>query len=504
MPARINRETLLGVIVPLAVYALLFGSGGRTPLLFALAWLWILIGPWPEKPRWTSLKQEQGIISPALYRLITIISICLFLLVCVLGKLVGNYILWLKVIYYVAYTSRLALFLGSPLMYDGYRLKTMWISAWAMGACVPLVWWSAGISPHLAYLLLLLVGWSATVTLFLSFIKRSSSHWLIMALLHLGPFLPLALAWPDIASWILIPILCLLFLVRWLHKGIARPAVPAGEERGVLWVPLWLFRSAFICWWYLGCALAVSLAWWMPEPGLYFEHNAWLKAVGLGLFVLVCLGLLIEYLMPLLGRPEPQGHWRRDQSWGPILSALALMMVFTPALLLPRHETPYDFSADKPRAVLLDEPMVLGLSQQEINLPLPEDVSEIKRVYIISRLVNGQNLVQAQPVAVLAVMGETGLPDIYYLRAGIDTAEENLEQSQVMIKTRHTAAESADETVVFSSDGQAYYQKSYLGGFFLDKAPQDLNSISLHYMPSINAESQGPAPYLVVEKVMVE
>lgn len=500
----LSAETMAGMVLPAMVYFAWPKGSSYAAWVFAAAMAWLLLGPWFLKPKIQS--DDKAVINHALCRAICLAFALVFLAVCLLGELCGNYLLWLKAAYYIAFSGRLLSLLYSLPKGGSYWLKMGWLSLWAICALTPLLWSNASLGGHSLYLAMLLPLWAIGCTLLLLLLqRRAAMHGLAMALLCLGPLPPMALAWPLWACWILGGLAFLFLLILWWRKNLPTPPpASAAEERGKLWLPLWLFRTVFLAWWCLGCALCLSLAWWPPGHDLYFEYNAWLKAFALGLFVLICIGLLVEYLMPLLGRPEPEGHWRRDASWGPILSALAMMMALTPALLLPYPHSPSPQYQDRVRAVLLDQPMTLDAAQPDITLALPEEITSINRVYIVSRLVHGQNLVQAQPVAVLAVMGESGLPDIYYLRAGIDTAEENLEQSRVLATAMHEAVERASQTKVFSPDGQAYYRQSYLGGLFLQDAPERLRSISLHYMPSMETAATPPAPYLVVEKVMVE
>lgn len=493
----LRPETLLGIALPVAVLFAWPEGLSYQPFVFALAFAWLYLGPWPLDSSGPAVK---SVVSPAMCRLAACLLGPLCLLLCLFAPMVGNFLLWLKIGYLLLFTSRMVLLLHHP---PHNLVKIMWFSLWAMLAWFPVLWSPRQLDIQtLAYLAAMVVVWAAICGLLLGLIKKPAAYGLLLGFLHLGPLPPLALAWPNYACWVLLPLLILLALLHY-SRGTSGRVPGRGEERGVLWLPLWLFRTVVLSWWCLGLALAVTLAWWLPGHDYYFEHNAWIKAICLGLFVLVCLGLLLEYLLPLMGRPEPEGHWRRDQSWGPMLSACAMLLLLLPALLLPEKQEPDFYFQDRAKAVLLEEEVALTAANQEISMNVPDDMPNIKHVYVISRLVHGQDIPQGQVVAVMAIKNDSGLPDVHYLRAGIDTADQDLGQSRVMALASHQPVEPADRIAAFSPDGQAYYQQSYISGFFLQNPAELLNEISLFYVP-LESFAQQQTPCLVVEKVIVD
>jgi hypothetical protein len=351
--------------------------------------------------------------------------------------------------------------------------------------------------------------WTAFCVLCVYWLSNPGTHGLFLYLIFLGPMPPLLLVWTEIACWVLaFAIVILLSFVRLTRGTYARSSRKSDltwpdKKKNELWVPLWLFRASLGLWWCLGCGLTLSLAWWVPRQADYFQESAWIKAFGLGLFLLVCLGLLLEYSLPLLGRPEPKGRWRRDQSWGPLTSACAALLALIPALWLPTAEQADNSGWRQARAVLIDEPVLLNLDNEEIDIPVPALSEPVKRVYVVSHIQDGAQMVQTQALAMLAINMEYGLPNFQYLRAGIDTADQDLGQIRIKTSARHQAPALADYKLSFSPEGQAYHRQNYLTGFFLN-IPGAVASISFHYMSPLDQDPEKPFPQLVIEKIFLE
>jgi hypothetical protein len=500
-------EIFSGFAVPVIVSGVWPEGNSYTWYFIAPAWGWLLLGPCLLKP---GNETRPAIISMRHLRYLTLLMALFFILVACFHSFLGNYVLWAKVIYFTAFTSRFMAAAHLSPKAPGYLLSVAWLSVWAIIVYTVMIWnpdyIELAVLPWLAGTIVL---WVVACVFFIQSSNNPDAHTLYLYLVFLGPLPSLALAWTEAACWILAFIFVILLCFFKLGHKIDPPEL-AGKEsvllengKGELWFPLWLFRSALILWWCLGCGLMLSLSWWVPRHEHYFQENAWIKAFGLGLFLLICLGLLLEYSLPLLGRPEPKGRWRRDKSWGPALSACAALLALTPALWLPSAIKPDNAYLQRADIVVLDKPAILNRDNDEINIPVPESDRQIKRVYIISRLQDGSQIVQTQAVAMLAIIMRTGLPNFHYLRAGIDTAEQDLSQIRVKTQARHQAPALAGYQPSFSADGQAYQRQNYLTGFFLN-TPGSISSINLHYMPPLDYVAGEAFPQLIVEKIFLE
>ena len=500
----LNRvETACGIILPVLIFFSWPEGTSYHAIVFPLLWAWLLLGPWPLGS--DAATTVATVFSPFILRCSCLSLAIVFVLACLAAGLPGNYLLWLKTIYLLALSTRF-IAIAHSLAVPGrfYFIKIFWLSFWAIGALMLIVWPPPYVDLSvLPWILCLLFLWGAACALLVRLLKNPATHGLTLYIINLGPLPALTLAWADIGCWVLLGLMAFLFLLTMTQsKPVANGEQlhPAGEKRGVLWFPLWLFRSSLLLWWLSGCGLMLSLAWWLPGHNHYLDSNAWLKAFSLGLFVLICLGLLVEYSLPLLGRPEPSGRWRRDKSWGPVLSACALLAALTPVLLLPINNEPLPYYSNQ--VALLESPLVLSTENREVHIEAPPWLDNMKRIYITSRLLNAQHMLQAQPVAMLAVMGEVGLPSIYYLRVGIDTADQSLGQSRMLALARHTPAPYADFVLAYSPDGQAYHQQNYATGFFMQEQISNLKGLDLFYLPEPDPQAENSL--LIIEQIFVE
>jgi hypothetical protein len=477
--------------------------------VMAAAWIWLLWGPWPLKAE-EETKFPQALISWQHLRYITLVMFLFFILAAYVHSLLGNYLLWMKMIYLIAFTGRFAVAARLARENPHYSFLICWLVLWAMLAQAVMLWNPAYMTIYIwAWLAAMLALWTAACGLLINLLRNQAIHAICLCLICLGPLPPLALAWTDAAFWILLFIVFLLLFCKLQRSRVVyqeENKLDSARNKGEgLWFPLWLFRSAFLLWWCLGCGLILSLAWWVPESEHYLRENAWVKALCLSMFVLICLGLLLEYLLPLLGRPEPTGRWRRDKSWGPALSASALLLALIPMLWLPVTEKWNNNYLQRVRLAITDEPFILSQDHSEMMIPLPEEIDNIKRIYIVSRIQNGVQVVQTQALAMIALVMDAGLPDFLYLRAGIDTADQDLGRSRIKSQARHQTAPLADYYPAFSADGQAYHQQNYFTGFFLQNAPGNKNvAINLKYMPPLDHNPEYPWPQLIVEKILLE
>jgi hypothetical protein len=498
-----NNPLIVSFSLALTAAAIIYLSGVHQPVTFILAWTWLIVGPGPQS------SAKPSIISPPvlatdIYRLIYLVMMVVFALLCLFHSFISNYILWLKACYYIAFSARLmtACYKDPPPRH--YWLYTGWLNLWALLALTPILWTPTLLfgNDALHYLALAIIMWAIMCTLFLSLIRYRPTHGFYIIFLSLGPVAPLIFAWPQEACWLLAPITALLTLIKCSPSN--QPSPDKDGEQRLLWFPLWLLRTCFFLWWCLGCAVSISLAWWLPGQSLYFEYNPWLKAIALGMILVTCGGLLVEYAMPLLGRPEPEDYWRRDHSWGPILSSFAILLALVPTLLFPEKNDVPPYTVDSARATLMDTPVTLTEDNQEIVLSIPTQFSDLSRIYIVSHLLNGQDILQAQGVGMVMVTGENQLPYINYLRAGIDTAERDIGQSKMMVLAQHEPVAYTRQTLAFSPEGQAFYRQSYLTGFILQNPPSAPRGVTISFMPLSQFIDQTSKPYLVIEKVMIE
>ncbi|MFZ5586583.1 MAG: hypothetical protein ACOZHQ_11685, partial [Thermodesulfobacteriota bacterium] len=312
---------------------------------------------------------------------------------------------------------------------------------------------------------------------------------LVFLALGLGPGPALAVSWAPLTHLALAPLaLGLMALPRLL-----RPRPPAAGPEPDHLTLYWLLRALMLLWWGLGGALTLALAWWRPEVLAVFKQSTWLRAAGLGAFLITCLGLLVEYSLPLLGRQEWSEPRPDRRGLGVLLSVAALLAALGPLALLPRPETPDEGRAmlAMSRAELLNAPQHLSPANPEITLKSPSWLNNVSRVMLVSLLTNGAQVRQYEAVAQLVALDDQGIPHVYNLRAGVDTAEWALAKRDVALAARHSPATAADSWLVYDPTGEAFTARSYLSGLFLGSPVQSLVSVTLRYIYQ-NPEGRPP------------
>lgn len=498
-------EAALALTTALGIFWLWSLTGlprlGREPVWFALGWFllmalpttWAPPDPLPEHDqRRPSLGAEACHYGAMAFGL-------MFLALLVAGRFLGNYKLWLGIVYLLGIHARLAglslllrrLMLPAPR--QDLRLALALATLAALAGLLIIPWvrpdlaaqWppplAASARPVAAALL-----WGAVCgAVFLA--RRlwgagARGSWLVYLALALGPGPALAVAWFEP-----LPLsICLLVLLALCLPRLLRPA-PQAEQTTAPPEPLplyWLARGLMLLWWGVGAAITLALAWWQPGVETLFTESIWLRGVGLGAFLVACAGLLAEYSLPLLGRPELPGLGAQRKSLGVLLSSLAILASLSPLLMV----RPTEEDLDPPelltsfRAEVLSQPRTLDPAHPEMEISLPTWLNGINRVLVVSLLAHGGQVPQGAPVAQLVATDDQDIPHIYSLRAGVDTAEWAIDKREVANHVKHQRPRPARTWQVFDPSGEAFQAHSYFTGLFLGTEVNHLKTISLRYL----------------------
>ncbi|MFH1033452.1 MAG: hypothetical protein V1806_03010 [Pseudomonadota bacterium] len=501
-------QTALALTVGLAVYFLwpLTGLGrlGREEVWFGLGWALLLALPSPRGPAEETSAPEadqesQSSFSPRACRSVSLLAGGLFVALLVAGRELGNYKLWLGLVYLGAISLRLAGLslelrqalpphprrdLHLALIMAGLTgLAGLLIIPWARPDLVAFWPPPRGVLRPLAACLL----WGGVVGALLLALRQwglsGRATWLIFLALGLGPGPALAVSWfqllPLALTFLVLAALSLPRLLRPLPDTAT--SQPAPEP-----LPLyWLVRALLLMWWGVGAAFTLALAWWQPRAGALFSESIWLRGVGLGAFLVACAGLLTEYSLPLLGRPEVSVRQRRQgPAQGIILSCLAILAALSPLLLArpPAAETRTAPLPNESRAELLPQTRSLDPAHPEMELKVPGWLSGINRVFVVSLLAHGAEVAQGEAVAQLVATDDQDIPHIFSLRAGVDTSEWALQKREVATSARHAQARPAQSWQVFEPTGEAFQAHIYYTGLFLGSEVHRLKTVTLRYL----------------------
>lgn len=533
MPAdrRIQRlgqwllETALALLIAGAVYFIwprvAVERLGHEEVWFALAWLLILAGPSiiealrRARPSQIDLRFtfESSALSYSAF-----ISGGLFLALLMAGAQLGNYKLWLGVVYLAGGTLRLAglslilrdEMLARPINDLAMPLAGVAISVLAGLLVIP--WLRVDLvamwPPHPAELarpLACVVAWGGISGLVLLIFRLwgggQRTAWLAFLSVGLGPGPALAVSWfgltPMLAVLAFLALLAVLRLVGGRGKDMSEPAAPGPMSL------YWLLRALMLLWWGVGGTITLSAAWWQPRLEALFTDSIWLRAVGLGGFMVACVGLLAEYTLPLLGRANWMGLGRERKLPGVVLSSLALLLAFSPLLLTLPYESPTAWarSLQHVRLELIKRPIILGPDSEEVELKPPYWLNGLSRVFVVSNLRRGTQVKQGEPMVQVVAMDGEDLPHIFNLRAGIDTAEYNLNKRDVAAKAKHGPARVSRSRIVYTPAGEAFSAQSYFTGLYLGRQVVMLKSVRLRY---IYKNPENVPPVLVeLERVFV-
>ena len=497
-------EAGLAVLVALGVWwlwpRLAVPRLGAEEVWFALAWLVILAGPVLLSLWWRPAPQEELVHTFRAEALSTASFLLagLFLALLVAAPRLGNYKLWLGVVYLAAVTIRLAglslwLRAAMPARPAGHLPSALAAAALAAAAALLFMPWvrpelvrswppaAAELGSPLAAAVLWGAISGAVLLVLRLWGSGRRSAWLAYLAVALGPGPTLALTWfgllPMTAA---LAGLAGLVILRLLLPASSPPPPRTGLTPMSLY---WLLRALVLLWWGMGLALALTAAWWYPRMNELVARSMWLRALGLGGFVVACLGLLAEYSLPLIGRAGLGSAGPRRKVLGVILSALALQLAFSP-LLLTRparvRTAPTEFLAHT-RAELVERPLALGPEREEIVLEAPAWLTGLTRVYLVSLLTNGVQVRQGETVAQLVAVDDQDLPHIFNLRAGIDTAEWALDKREVAATAQHRPTWVARSWTVYTATGEAFQAHSYLTGLYLGRKVQRLKYVRLRY-----------------------
>ncbi len=506
--ARIILQTSLALAVGAAVSGLWPLTGlprlGREEAWFALGWVLLLALPSdvaaPGPEGLTTPEGGEPSLSPRACANAALLAGGLFVALLVAGRELGNYKLWLGLVYLGAINLRLAglsLELRQALPPHPRRdlhLALAIAGLTALAGLLMIPWvrpdLAAAWPPPLPGSLRPLAGsllWGGIVgVLFLDLRLWGLSPraaWLIFLALGLGPGPALAVSWFRLLPLALaLLVLAALGLPRLLRPPAPGPAtLPAPEP-----LPLyWLVRALLLLWWGVGAAFTLALAWWQPRADALVSDSIWLRGVGLGAFLVACAGLLAEYSLPLLGRPELTGlQGRQGKAQGVILSSLAILAALSPMLLArsPATESELAPFPSESRAELLAQPRTLDPGHPEMELKAPSWVSGISRIFVVSLLAHGGEVAQGEAVAQLVATDDQDIPHIFSLRAGVDTAEWALNKREVANSTRHAQARPAQTWQVFEPTGEAFRAQSYYTGLFLGSEVHRLKTVTLRYL----------------------
>lgn len=517
-------ETGLALLAGAAVYflwpRLSLPMLGREEVWFCLGWLILLAAPAGlrlfRKPSPRSDIPQTFQAEACGYA--TFFLAVLFVALLLAGRALGNYKLWLGIVYLGGITLRLAgLALGLRaylLSHTGRDIATaLGAAAIAALACLLLIPW---VRPDLVavwppppgkFLSLLAAGllWggiSGAVLLTLRFWGgRQRAAWLGYLAVGLGPGPALA-----VTCFGLIPLLITFVVLAGLALVSAIRAKTRAGLRTDAAYPItlyWLLRAMMLLWWGSGAALALAAAWWQPCLDSLIIHSVWLRALGLGGFLVVCVGILAEYSLPLLGRAGFVDAGRGRKPLGVIFSALALLASFTPLLLTdpPRNfAIPAEFSG-RARSELLSRTVTLSPENPEISLKSPAWLSGLTHIFVVSYLEEGAQTPQGAAVAQVIALDDMDMPHIFNLRAGIDTAEVDLDKRDVAVRAKHGEGRYARTWIVYTPTGEAYSAHSFFAGLYFGHTINRLKSVRLRYLPQ-KPPGKKP-PKLVVKRVFV-
>jgi hypothetical protein len=304
--------------------------------------------------------------------------------------------------------------------------------------------------------------------------------WLAYLAVALGPGPTLAVTW----FWISPLSVALAFLLALVIFRMSRGHTPSPSSSEARMPLYWLLRAMMLLWWALGAALAITAAWWSPHFPHYLEDSLWLRALGLGAFLVICLGLLIEYSLPLMGRSGMLETGDRYKVLGVMVSALALLCTMTPLLLVPvqKVESAPAEIFERARTRLLEEPIELGPNTPEIELEAPAWLLGPTRLYVVSLLKNAAEVRQGQTVLLLTAEDDLDRPHVYTIRAGVDTADWDLNRSDVARLAQHDPARVARYWIVHTPSGETYRGQSYFTGLYMGQEVNLIKSVRLKYV----------------------
>ncbi len=503
--ARWSLETGLALLVAAGIYfiwpRLALPRLGREEVWFCLGWLIILVGPSTLGALVRRPPEQQGEFSFPAEPLshATFLTGGLFVAFLLAGGELGNYKLWLGLVYLGGVSLRLvglSLGLREVMAQRGPRDVFVPLSAAAISAlaCLLIIPWvrpdlvafwppqpAAAVRPLAAALMWGALSGSLLLLLRLSGAGRRGA-WLTFLAVGLGPGPALAVTWFHLLHLGLALVVVGGAAVLRLLVGRAVPApAPPGNSRPMSLY--WLLRAMMLLWWGVGATCALAAAWWQPHLASLFSHSLWLRALLLGGFLVASVGILVEFSLPLLGRPEtPQGGQRKVL--GVLLSSLAVVLSLAPLGFVAPHRQPLQAQRllAQSRAQILPAIVLLGPRNTTLEIPVPAWANGLSRVLVVSHLIGAKDVAQGEPVAQLVAVDDSEVPHIFTLRAGIDTAEYDLNKQDVATVARHRAARVARSWMVYTPTGEAFWADSYYTALFLGREVNRLETVTLRYL----------------------
>ncbi len=383
----------------------------------------------------------------------------LFLCLLACGPAIGNHKLWLGATYLLgilAATSGPALVLRERLAEaspPAWRLLALAAGLASLAALLHLPWVEPELSlgglpgpEELGNALAAGLGWGLLAAAVLGVLLGAGMAprlaWLAYLAFCLGPGPALAIAClPLWLPWLVAALLAGLTLaLRALRPP--RPAAPAAGAGESSLTFYWLLRALLLLWWGTGVVVALVAPWWQPHLDQLFTQSAWPRALTLGAFLMICVGVLAEYSLPLLGRQGLMGVGRERKLLGITLSALALIFALLPLFLSQVHyqeASPREF-LERARADLLAAPIDLDAQNQRLDLATHHWLEGVSHLLVISHLREGSQVQRGEAVAQIVAEDELGLPHIFNLRAGVDTADRDLARRDLASQAGHAPA----------------------------------------------------------------
>lgn len=505
--ARMALELALAAWLAMAVWWLWPRLGlprlGREECWFA--WGWLLVLGVPAALRGLGVVRDED--TPDGQQQTLTASACawgsfvlggLFLLLLLAGRGLGNYKLWLGLVYLVGVTlslTGLSLWMRDRLlnMPGGVpRAALAGAGVSALAGLLMLPWvrpdlvavWPPQPLPLWPPVAAALMWGGVAAAVLLLLAQGGSARMAWIGYLALGLGMGPALA----VTWLPLPLLLAVFLtlaVLAAYRRWRRGPEAATTESAQPLPAYWVLRALMLLWWGAGGAVTLALAWWQPGAGGIFGQADWLRALVMGGFLVGAVGLLAEYSLPLVGGGQAMmGAGPERKVLGMLLTVVALLAALAPLLALtpPARAVGESPELGRARAQLLNERLVLGPDNPEVVLKVPAWLYGLRRVYVVSLLNSAEAVEQGQPVAQLVAVDDQDLPHIYLLRAGIDTAAWDLTRRAVAAQARHEAAPVARSWVVYTPAGEAFTAQEYFTGLYLGGEVNQLATVRLRYI----------------------
>lgn len=469
---------------------------GPDAIWFALGWLVLLALPatWRLFLKKEPKAKIPQTMNPEVCGQAAFFMAFAFVILLLAGQKLGNFKLWLGIVYLLAIILRLA---GVSLRLRAYILThpekeiapALVVAAISALAAILLIPWVrpdlAAVWPPVTRELAILLGkallWGGiSGAAFLNwrlYVGRERTAWLLYLAIGLGPGPTLAVTWFYPAP---MAIALLILGATAFFRYISPKRTPMTRRSPKPVSLYWLLRSMTLLWWGLGACLALASAWWQPHMESLFSQAVWVRALLLGGFLVICLGVLAEYSLPLFGRPGTMtGSDKERKVLGVVLSALALLGSLPMLLFTPPWQDPVKPKEYEKQAIfdLIEEPITLDAQNTSLDLTPPLSLGGFTHVYVVSRMENAPQVPQGTTVARLTVNYDLDPRRTFNLRAGIDTAEGDLAKRDIAVNAKHRPARVADSRIIFSKAGEAYASQSFVTGLFLGQRVNRIYSL---------------------------